>query len=255
MWRRLIRWTALLLILAGAAAAAGYLGLRVGRRFERNALCCEIPREHNLRISLREALGLLAFPSQIGQDRWVGEKVFPGVRDGYFLDVGSADGYTDSNTWALERRGWTGICVDPFPKNMEGRTCQMFKDAVGRTAGEKVTFTQAGDIGGITETLGRWKPYTKDAPTVELTTVTLEDILRRANAPSYIHFVSIDIEGAELDALAGFPFDRYSVGALAIEHNYEEPKRTAIEQFLHERGYERARTWLQDDFYLPRGRQ
>jgi FkbM family methyltransferase len=195
------------------------------------------------------------FPSQIGQDRWVGEKMFPGVLDGYFVDVGSGDGFTDSNTWALEQRGWKGICVDPFPKNMESRTCQMFKEVVGSVAGQKVTFAQAGDIGGITDHLGRWKSYTKDAATVELITVTLEDILRRAAAPSFIHFVSLDIEGAELEALRGFPFDRHSVGSFAIEHNLEEPKRTQIEQFLRERGYERARSWLQDDFYVPRPRQ
>jgi FkbM family methyltransferase len=254
MWR-LFRWTALLLLVVSAATAAGYVGFHMGRRFERNLLCCDFPREHNIRVSLREALGLLHFPSQIGQDRWVAEKMFPGVGDGYFLDVGSGDGFTDSNTWALEQRGWTGICIDPFPTNMEGRTCRMFKEVVSSVAGQEVTFVQAGAIGGIRDHLGRWKSYTKDAATVDLRTVTLEDILRRAAAPSHIHFVSLDIEGAELEALRGFPFDRYSVGSFAIEHNHEEPKRTQIEQFLRERGYESARTWMQDDFYAPLARQ
>jgi hypothetical protein len=45
----------------------------------------------------------------------------------------------------------------------------------------------------------------KDAKTVELTTVTLGNIMQRANAPSFIHFMSLDIEGAELEALRGFP--------------------------------------------------
>jgi FkbM family methyltransferase len=253
--RRLFRWTALLLVVAGAATAAGYAGLRTGRLFERNLLCCDIPPEHNLRISVREALGLLQFPSQIGQDRWVAEKVFPGVRDGYFVDVGSGHGFTDSNTWSLEQRGWTGICIDPFPGNMDGRTCQMFQQVVGSVAGQQVTFVKAGAIGGISDHLGRWKSHTDDAETVELTTTTLGDVLRRAGAPSYIHFISLDIEGAELEALRGFPFDRYSVGSFAIEHNFEEPKRTQVDQLLRERGYERVRTWLQDDFYLPRPRR
>lgn len=251
---RVVRWTTLLLLVATTAAATGYVGLRMGRRFERNLLCCDMPREHNIRISLREALGLLTFPSQIGQDRWVAERVFPGVTDGFFLDVGSADGFKDSNTWALERRGWTGLCVDPFPQNMEGRTCRMFTEVVGRVSGEKVTFARAGNIGGMTGHLNTWRGDTQEAATVELTTVTLADILRRASAPPFIHFLSLDIEGAELEALRGFPFDRHSLGALAIEHNYEEPKRTQIERFLGERGYERVRSWWQDDFYLPRAR-
>jgi FkbM family methyltransferase len=241
----------LVALVAALAAAAGFVGLRMGRRFERNLLCCDVPRERNMSISLREALGLVEFPSQIGQDRWVSQSVFPDVRDGYFLDVGSADGFVDSNTWALERSGWTGVCVDPFPKNMQGRKCQMLTEVVGSVAGQKVTFLQAGNIGGVADHLGRWKGEAAAAKPVELVTVTLDDILRRVNAPHLIHYLSLDIEGAELDALRGFPFDRHSIGAMTIEHNYEEPKRSAIEQLLRERGYERVRTWQQDDFYRP----
>jgi hypothetical protein len=38
---------------------------------------------------------------------------------------------------------------------------------------------------------------------------------------------------------------------MAIEHNYEEPKRSEIERFLKSKGYSKAHSWLQDDFYLP----
>src|SRR6476661_8398176 len=130
MMKRLLQLTTAALVLLAVAAAAGCIGLRVGQKFVLNQFCCAIPRWQNLDISVRETLGLVKFPSQIGQDRWVSESVFPGVRNGYFLDVGSADGFLNSNTWALEQRGWTGICVDPFPSNMTGRTCQMFRDAV-----------------------------------------------------------------------------------------------------------------------------
>ena len=58
-------------------------------------------------------------------------------------------------------------------------------------------------------------------------------------------------EGAELEALRGFPFDTYKLGSLAIEHNYEEPKRSEIQQLLKSKGYTRARAWMQDDFYVP----
>jgi FkbM family methyltransferase len=248
---RLIRLIILGLVLLAAATASGYFGMRVGRTFAFNQLCCNIPQRHNFTISVRERLGLLQFPSQIGQDRWVAEKVFPGVTNGYFLDVGSADGFINSNTWALERRGWQGICVDPFPTNTEGRTCQMFRDVVDGEGGRKVRFAKAGETGGITNYLDRWKDETSSATTVELTTVTLGDILRRANAPSFIHFMSLDIEGAELEALQGFPFDQYKLGALAVEHNYEQPKRSRIEQLLRSKGYALERTWMQDDFYVP----
>ena len=249
--RRLFQLAAVVLVLLGVATAAGYFGMRVGRKFAFNQMCCAIYQRQNFEMSVRETLGLVKFSSQIGQDRWVTGRVFPGVRNGYFLDVGSGDGFVNSNTWALEQRGWKGICVDPFPTNMTGRTCQMFRDAVDAEGGKKVQFAMAGDVGGITEHLDRWKDLTKGAKTVELTTTTLRDILQRAHAPSFIHFMSLDIEGAELEALKGFPFDQYRLGSLAIEHNFEEPKRTQIEQLLKTKGYSKARTWLQDDFYLP----
>jgi Methyltransferase FkbM domain len=115
----------------------------------------------------------------------------------------------------------------------------------------KVQFAVAGELGGISNHLDRYKDLVKDAKTVELTTVTLGNIMQRANAPSFIHFMSLDIEGAELEALRGFPFDQYKLGAMAIEHNHEEPKRSQIEEFLKGKGYTKDHTWLQDDFYLP----
>ena len=251
MIKRLLQLAGVAIVLLAVATAAGYFGMRVGRKFALNQQCCAMFQRHNFVVSVRETLGLVKFPSQIGQDRWVAETVFPGVKDGYFLDVGSGDGFVNSNTWALEQRGWKGICVDPFPTNMTGRTCQMFRDVVSSQEGQKVQFAMAHDVGGITEHLDRWKDMTKGADTIELTTVTLRDILHRAHAPSFIHFMSLDIEGAELEALKGFPFDEYKLGSLAIEHNYEEPKRSEIEQLLKSNGYLRARTWLQDDFYLP----
>lgn len=143
--------------------------------------------------------------SEVGQDRWLIETVYPRKHGGFFLDVGSGHGTIGSNTKALEEIGWTGICIDPFPKHMEGRTCQMLKEVVFDKAGEKVQFRQAADLGGIDQTLGAWKEKAAEAPLVEFTTVTLADVLERTHAPKTIDFMSLDIEGAELAALKGFP--------------------------------------------------
>jgi hypothetical protein len=80
--------------------------------------------------------------------------------------------------------------------------------------------------------------------------VTLAEVLERVAAPPFIHFVSIDIEGAEYEALRGFPFDRHRVGAWTIEHNGEEPKRSDIRALLARHGYERVHSWQNDDFYV-----
>jgi FkbM family methyltransferase len=240
----------ILILVACVALGSGYVGVMVGQRFERNQLCCSMPRWRNLKVSLQEAFGMVSFYSQIGQDKWVAEAVFPGARNGFFVDVGSADGTISSNTKALEQRGWTGVCIDPFPSNMQDRTCQMLREVVFIRSGERVKFKKSGEIGGIEAKLGIWKDRTKASPTVEFTTVTLGEILERTHAPQFIHFMSLDIEGAELDALQAFPFDKYRLGALAVEHNGEEPKRTEIRKLLTAHGYELSHSWLQDDFYV-----
>jgi FkbM family methyltransferase len=245
-----MRWILKSLVVLIALSGAAYGGYGVGRTAEFNYLCCGLEGAHNVGISVRERAGLLEWPSQIGQDRWVAERVFPGVRDGFYLDIGSADGVLGSNTWALDQRGWTGICIDPFPSNMAGRKCQMFTKVVDSVAGRQVTFRRYGELSGIAEYLGRWKTATDGAKTIELTTTTLADILAEAKAPSYIHFMSLDIEGAELEALKAFPFDKYKLGAMVIEHNYEEPKRSQIETMLQAHGYRRVYTWQQDDYFL-----
>jgi len=204
-----------------------------------------------LSLTFREAIGGPSYPSEIGQDKWVIVKMFPGVTNGFFLDVGSGHGTIGSNTKALEELGWTGICVDPFPTHMEDRTCRTEKVVVSSLAGQSVKFHTHAGLGGIADTLGKWKEEASKSPVVEFTTTTLGEVLRQAQAPSFIHFMSIDIEGAELEALKGIPFDQYRFGAMAIEHNDEEPKRSQIEEFLKGKGYTKAHTWMQDDFYLP----
>jgi Methyltransferase FkbM domain len=185
------------------------------------------------------------------QDRWIVYRVFPGVTNGYFVDVGSGDGVLFSNTKVLEDLGWSGVCIDPFPTNMNRRTCTMFKEVVDSVAGRKVKFRSADLFGGIEDYMGTLKEgkYVKQAEVTELTTTTLEDILDRAKAPNFIHYISLDIEGAELEALKAFPFSKYKVGAFTIEA-FEEPKRSQIKALLESQGYRRVRSVKQDDYYI-----
>jgi FkbM family methyltransferase len=127
----------------------------------------------------------------------------------------------------------------------------MFKEAVFSKPGLVLAFHTAGGVGGFADTLGKWNEKAARAPTVKVTTVTLDDVLTRAGAPSFIHYMSLDIEGAELEALRAFSFDRYRVGAWTIEHNREEPARTQILALLAAHGYRRVNEWHQDDFFVP----
>jgi FkbM family methyltransferase len=252
---RILKFLLVILMLGAAivVVARSPRGVEFQKEYALNRECCDLSAMQAALLSARQALGTApTFPSEIGQDKWVLAKMFSGVTDGFFLDVGSGHGTIGSNTKALEERGWTGICVDPFPTHMEGRTCVMEKVVVSHSAGQVVKFHTHSGLGGIADTLGKWKEEAQKSPAVELATTTLADVLARNNAPPFIHFMSIDIEGAELDALKGIPFDKYRFGSMAIEHNDEEPKRTDILKFLEERGYVRVHTFKQDDFYAAR---
>jgi len=240
--------------IGAVALASGYVGLKVGARYQKDADCCQLSLSRSIIVRAKEKLGLVTFYSQMGQDKWVSEAVFPGVKNGFFLDVGSGDGTHMSNTKALEQKGWTGICVDPYPKNMHDRTCQVFKEVVFSEAGQTVKFFAHPELwSGIVDTLSdSRKKMIETAPIVEFTTVTLRDILERANAPQFIHYVSLDIEGGEVNALKGFPFDKYRIGALTVEHNYHEPKRTDIRRLMESHGYGYVHTSDRDDFYVRR---
>jgi FkbM family methyltransferase len=227
-------------------------GVEARKQLAVNRQCCDFSLLQALRMTAREAIGGVTYPSEIGQDKWVIGKMFPGVANGFFLDVGSGHGTIGSNTKALEERGWTGICVDPFPTHMEGRTCRMEQVVVSSVSGQVVKFHTHSGLGGIADTLGKWKEEAEKSPAVELTTTTLGEVLAGASAPSFMHFLSLDIEGAELEALRGVPFDKYRFGAMAIEHNDEEPKRSNLQKFLEEKGYRRVHSYKQDDFYAPR---
>jgi FkbM family methyltransferase len=239
------------LLVAGAAGAGAYLGYRAGRsEVFHEFVGIPDPGERRAR-AIRYALGLEEFKSVTGQDLWVLHSVHPGVTDGFFVDLGSADGVRISNTWALERNGWTGICIDPFPRNMEGRTCQVFAEAVDNVGGQTVQFQNPGNYsGGILKYAGWWVSDELKQNAVEVKTATLADILRRANAPSYIHYLNVDIEGAEYMALSAFPFNEYKFGAITIEHNGLEDRRTQIRELLVSNGYRLEWAIRDQDWYV-----
>lgn len=191
--------------------------------------------------------------SQLGADKWILSKV--SSTPGFFLDVGAADGFTISNTLLLEENGWKGIAVDAFPRNFEKRTNTIVESAVvAAKKGELVDFlvpTHYRDFSGITRNLGKHKEVLSqvETQTVSRETSLLSDILDKHNAPLTIDYMNLDIEGSEYEILSTFPFDKYTIKYITVEHNFEEPKRTQIYDLLKSKGYEREKEVEWDDWY------
>jgi FkbM family methyltransferase len=240
------------LLLVCALGVGAYLGHRAGRAeaFHEFVGIKDL-RERQI-YAIRYALGLEEFKGITGQDLWVIHSVHPDTTNGFFVDLGSADGVAISDTWALEQNGWTGICIDPFPRNMEGRTCQVFAEAVDNIGGRTVQFQNPGSYSGsILKYAGWWVSQENKENVVEVRTTTLSNILHRAHAPSYIHYLNVDIEGAEYMALSEFPFDKYKFGAITIEHNNLEDQRAKIRELLVKNGYRLEWAIRDQDWYVP----
>lgn len=147
------------------------------------------------------------FYSQAGQDVWVLQK----ISKGFFVDVGAHDGVESSNTYALELAGWKGMCIEPnkeaYKKLVEVRKCLAWNAAIG-VNDNQITLTEA-----------------------------------LVQCPTVIDYLSIDVDGGELDVLKGMDFETYDVKLITIEHNaYLEGtgRQEQIFKYLTEKGFKRV---------------
>ncbi len=195
--------------------------------------------------------------SQVHQDIDI-VNYYKGLRDGFFVDIGATDGIALSNTYLLENvYGWKGICVEPIPSTYErlvkNRTAQCCNRAVYSTTDEEVEFTIADnhDLSGISSCLDKYKERieVEGKEVITATTITLTDLLDKYNAPSFIHYLSLDTEGSELEILRCLDFERYRFGRIDVEHNFVEPRRTLIRTLLYAHGYVYLCANEQDDCY------
>lgn len=169
--------------------------------------------------------------SQAGQDRWVVDQLADTPHGGYFVDVGAHDGVVHSNTFALELAGWLGICIEPE---------RGAYDALRRNRSAICVRTAASDHDGSCLFDGV-RIVTAVAEHVEC--FTLETLLEEAEAPDVIDYLSIDVEGHELQVLDGMDFARWHVRLITIEHNlYSDgpARKNAIHERLTAAGFDRV---------------
>lgn len=177
--------------------------------------------------------------SQAGQDFWVFGEVFNEMRNGYFVDVGAADGMYLSNTFLLEQRyGWDGICIEAnpifFAQLQRVRAVKCVRAAVDADERD-VEFVVRGVVGGIVDATSDNRTGAAESQrsqTIMLRTRTLASILEAENAPRTIDYLSMDVEGVEERVLATFPFDAYTVNSLTVER----PK-PPLRDLLNRHGY------------------
>ena len=184
--------------------------------------------------------------SQLGQDLEV-IKFYNNKKNGFFIEIGASDGISLSNTYLLETRyKWNGVCREPIPKmfeklvkNRPNSIC--YDKAVYNSSGLIVNFDIANDsdmLSGISNHIDNHKSIVdKNKTTIPVQTISLLDLLKNANAPLFIEYMSLDTEGSEFEILKNFDFEKYTFGLIDVEHNYVEPRRNNIKKLLLSKGY------------------
>jgi len=148
----------------------------------------------------------IIFYSQANQDKWVCE-LLDYKSNGFFLEIGAYDGIQTSNTYTLEKfLNWSGICIEAnkevFERLKQNRNCINIHAAASNYDG-LCNFGGDRINGGSTV----------------VSCYTLDTILIQNNAPKEIDYISIDVEGHELDILRSFNFKNWDIKLFTIEHN------------------------------------
>lgn len=199
----------------------------------------------------------MTFHSQHGEDEklW---SFFHGRKNGVCVEVGGFDGVTFSNTLFFEEQGWRAILVEPIPVFAErirarrpGAT--LYSCAAGPRTGEITLAIPHGEeaLATTAQQPAHMARIEKTGAALEQVVVpmrALDDLLSEAGV-SEIDFVTIDVEGAELDVLAGFDLDRWRPRVVILENN--DRRSLALQQEMLRRGYHWLTNTDCNEWYVP----
>ncbi len=146
-----------------------------------------------------------------------------GGEPGFWIDVGASDPSIHSVTRAFSEHGWHGINVEPRAAEFAALQWQRPRDinlclALSAAAGT-MTFYDCED-GGLSSldpgAAQRNRAAGRAVVEREVEVATLAEICAR-HAPADIHFLKIDVEGAERQVLEGADFTRFRPWIMLVE--------------------------------------
>lgn len=171
---------------------------------------------------------------------------------GIFVEVGAYDPVDYSQTYHLEQAGWSGILVEPVREAAEKlrrqRRARVFE--VACAGPEDHGATRPLRIAGALTTLRAKSHVTEfvSTETRDVRLVTLDSLLDEAGIER-VDFLSVDVEGAEIDVLRGFSFARFRPRLLLIEDFADDLAR---HRYVSAQGYKRVRRTGNNSWYVPR---
>lgn len=181
-------------------------------------------------------------------------------QNGYFVEFGATNGVDLSNTYLLEKEyNWKGILAEPakiWQQDLcKNRSAHIDFGCVWNKSNEILSFnmTDMAEFSTIASFSDRDKHARKrqSGESYDVKTISLNDLLKKYEAPTKIDYLSIDTEGSEFEILRDFDFDTYDVAIITCEHNHTEDRKK-IYDLLVSKGYMRTlegySKW--DDWYI-----
>ncbi|MEX0964233.1 MAG: FkbM family methyltransferase [Pseudohongiellaceae bacterium] len=171
---------------------------------------------------------------------------FNGKPNGFFVDIGAFDGVEISNTYTLEGLGWEGICIEPIPEVFSqlqlNRVCHKYNVAIANVSMDEAKFFKVSKLLGLSGLQQQMperiqKGLQKQGLEIEQTlvrTMTFDDVMKNHPTVSHIDFLSIDVEGGELEVLQSIDFERFRFGLITIENN---PGTGVLRDYMTKQGY------------------
>ena len=162
------------------------------------------------------------------------EELFKNKKKGIYIDVGCRHPFISNNTYKLYKKGWEGINIDldyTFIDSFDfhrPKDCNIQVGVSDRIGKQNMYFHhERSSINTLEESRGHRAKETKN---IEIT--TLNNIIENSKFfDQEIDFVSIDVEGFELNVLKGFDIKKYKPKILTIE--YIDPTMKE-EEFYHQ---------------------